>query len=48
MLVTISTLLTILAIIMLVALAATTVGLAVWYIIWVICKKITGWDDGWR
>ena len=48
MLVTISTLLTILAIIMLVALAATAVGLAGWYSIWVIRKKITGWDDGWR
>lgn len=45
MLVTISTLLTILAIIMLVALAGATVGVAVGYIIWVICKKINDWDD---
>lgn len=48
MLVTISSILTILAIVMLVALAGATVGVAAWYIIWTICKKITGWDDGWR
>ena len=48
MLVTISSILTILAILMLVALAGATVGVAMWYILWIICKKITGWDDGWR
>lgn len=38
----------VLACLLILAIIVVTIGIAICYITWIICKKVSGWNDNWR